>query len=38
MDDKSLGAGLLEESKQLVAQTNERCRVALQAVEAHLSS
>ena len=38
LDDKSLGAGLLEEAKQLVAQTAERARSAERAVEAQLSS
>jgi formiminotetrahydrofolate cyclodeaminase len=38
LDDKSLGAGLLEEAKQLVAQTAERARAAIQAVETYLSS
>jgi len=33
LDDKSLGAGLLEEAKQLVAQTSERARFAMDAVE-----
>lgn len=33
LDDKSLGAGLLEEAKQLVAQTSERARTAMNAVE-----
>ncbi|HKW49073.1 MAG TPA: cyclodeaminase/cyclohydrolase family protein, partial [Gemmatimonadaceae bacterium] len=33
LDDKSLGAGLLEEGKQLVAQTSERVKAAIQAVE-----
>jgi glutamate formiminotransferase / formiminotetrahydrofolate cyclodeaminase len=33
LDDKSLGAGLLEEAKQLVAQTSERARAAIDAVE-----
>jgi glutamate formiminotransferase/formiminotetrahydrofolate cyclodeaminase len=38
LEDKSLGAGLLEEARQLVAQTAERARAAMQAVEATLSS
>src|SRR5437762_3245388 len=38
LDDKSLGAGLLEEAKQLVAQTSDRARTAIAAVEAQLSS
>jgi formiminotetrahydrofolate cyclodeaminase len=33
LDDKSLGAGLLEEAKQLVAQTSDRARAAMAAVE-----
>lgn len=33
LDDKSLGAGLLEEAKQLVAQTSERARAAMAAAE-----
>jgi glutamate formiminotransferase/formiminotetrahydrofolate cyclodeaminase len=33
LDDKSLGVGLLEEAKQLVAQTSERTRVAVDAAE-----
>ena len=38
LDDKSLGAGLLEEAKQLVAQTSDRARTAIAAVETQLSS
>ena len=33
LDDKSLGAGLLEEANQLVRQAGERARVAMEAVE-----
>jgi glutamate formiminotransferase/formiminotetrahydrofolate cyclodeaminase len=33
LDDKSLGAGLLEEAKQLVAQTSARARFAIDAVD-----
>ncbi|HEY2377569.1 MAG TPA: glutamate formimidoyltransferase [Gemmatimonadaceae bacterium] len=33
LEDKSLGAGLLEEAKQLIAQTSERARAAMNAVE-----
>jgi hypothetical protein len=33
LEDKSLGAGLLEEAKQLVAQTAERVRMAIESVE-----
>jgi len=33
LEDKSLGAGLLEEAKQLVAQNSERARAAIEAVE-----
>ena len=33
LDDKSLGAGLLEEAKQLIAKTSERARVAIEFVE-----
>jgi glutamate formiminotransferase/formiminotetrahydrofolate cyclodeaminase len=33
LDDKSLGAGLLEEVNQLVRQTGERARTAIEAVE-----
>ncbi|HEY7233570.1 MAG TPA: glutamate formimidoyltransferase [Gemmatimonadaceae bacterium] len=37
LEDKSLGAGLLEEAKQLVAQTSDRARAAMDAVEAVLT-
>ena len=33
LEDKSLGTGLLEEARQLVAQTSERVRAAMDAVE-----
>lgn len=33
LDDKSLGAGLLEEASQLVAKTSERARAALELVD-----
>src|SRR5256714_296223 len=38
LDDKTLGAGLLEEAKQLVAHTSDRARTAIAAVETQLSS
>ena len=38
LDDKSLGAGLLEEAKQLVAQTSARAREAMEAVEKQISA
>ena len=33
LDDKSLGAGLLEEANQLVRQAGEKARVAMESVE-----
>jgi glutamate formiminotransferase/formiminotetrahydrofolate cyclodeaminase len=38
LEDKSLGAGLLEEAKQLVAQTAERARRAMEAAESTIGA
>jgi len=38
LEDRSFGAGLLEEAKQLVAQTSVKARAAIEAVELQISA